>query len=467
MAVSVSRSNAAAPKLVEAGLDRPLFLGVRRSALIEIVAYLTLILVVDYFGFNGDRFREVNPHPFWPLILLISVQYGTAEGLIAAAFCTVALLAGNVPEQSINQDLYEYFLSFASNPVLWLVSSLVIGEIRTRHIHERQKLEEQLALTMKSQRELGTAYERLTAINTSLESRIASQMRTAVSMYEATRALEQSHPSEVLLGVVDTVSAVMNPEKFSLYLLLEDRLEISIGRGWKSNDTHSRVFASSSNLFQEIIGRQRILCAANPEDERILASEGVLAGPLVDNAANRVIGMLKIEQLGFFDLHFSNVQTFKVLCEWIADSYLNAQRLQERNSQQYIDGITGVATQALFIRERDFLIRLAQRIGFDVSMVVVRLENLAEVGESRATIVPIMLREVAQRVLRSTDILFEHQSGSQQYCVVLPNTTITATHVVAEKLRVALELESQTKLKDARYSVCVQEIYRRDTGGSQ
>jgi GGDEF domain-containing protein len=182
----------------------------------------------------------------------------------------------------------------------------------------------------------------------------------------------------------------------------------------------------------------------------------------VDNGASRVIGMLKIEQIGFFNLHFSNVQTFKVLCEWIADSYLNAQRLQEKNPDRYVDGLTGVATHVLFQRERDFLIHLAQRIGFDVSMIVVSLDNIEEIGESRAAVVPIMLREIAQRVLRSTDILFEHRARSRQYCVVLPNTTISATHIVANKLSAALEAATRIKLKDARYSVQVQEIYRHE-----
>jgi hypothetical protein len=72
------------------------------------------------------------------------------------------------------------------------------------------------------------------------------------------------------------------------------------------------------------------------------------------------------------------------------------------------------------------------------------------------------LREIAQRVLRSTDILFEHRARGRQYCVVLPNTTISATHIVANKLSAALEAATRIKLKDARYSVQVQEIYRHE-----
>ena len=77
--------------------------GLRKSAVIETVLYLTVALILDYVFFSGNRFWDVAPHPFWPLVLLISAQYGTSEGLFAAALAATALLAGKLPSRNMSQ----------------------------------------------------------------------------------------------------------------------------------------------------------------------------------------------------------------------------------------------------------------------------------------------------------------------------------------------------------------------------
>ena len=85
-------------------MGAPLLLGLRRSAVIEVGLYVTIALALDSFFFAGERFSAIDPHPFWPLVLLIATQYGTSEAMFAASVASVALLAGNIPPQSISQD---------------------------------------------------------------------------------------------------------------------------------------------------------------------------------------------------------------------------------------------------------------------------------------------------------------------------------------------------------------------------
>ncbi len=441
--------------------DRRKTLGIRQTALIEIVVYLGVMLALDYFIFGGDRFRDVSPHPFWPLVLLLSAQYGTAEGLLAAAAATLALLLGGVPQQTITEDMYQHLFGIVKNPLLWSVSAVVLGEVRMRHVREAQHLEIGMENTSAKTADLSKAYERLQAVRSSLESRIAGQIRTGMTMYQAMRALDRTDPNEVLMGVAETVNAVMNPEKFSVYLLSDDAMEIVLGQGWAQDDSYSRSFRSNSLLFKEIVGRQRFLCAVNEDDQKVLGPEGLLAGPLMDDKTGDIVGMLKIEKLGFMDLHFSNVQTFRVLCDWIAHSYSAAVRYQTAQSEALVNTETRVMTHTFFERQRDFLIRLGQRVGFDISMVLIRLENAEQIGRERASILPIALREVSRVELRGTDLLFEHQSEAHQYCVMLPNTSSERASIVARKLVEGLTRETKDTLRDARFSTTIQEIYRK------
>jgi GGDEF domain-containing protein len=344
--------------------------------------------------------------------------------------------------------------------LLWTTAGVVIGEIRARHVRERTQLESDLAEASQRVAQVEKAYDHLDAVKANLESRIAGQFRTGINIYRAARTLDRSDPAEVLMGVIEIVNAVMGPQKFSLYLLAEGALAISLDHGWDPSDAFSRTFRSNSTLFQEVIAGRRVLCAANPEDEKVLAGQGVLAGPLVDDETGDIAGMLKIEQLNFLDLHFSNVQTFKALCEWIAHSYFNAVHTQAAQAEALINTKTRVMTHTFFERQRDFLVKLGRRVGFEISMIVIRLENADEIGDVRASAVAVVLSSVSQELLRSTDLLFEQKAGSHQYCIMLPNTPAENAHMVGEKLKQRLLEETKGSLKDARFSVTVQSVYR-------
>jgi hypothetical protein len=344
-----------------------------------------------------------------------------------------------------------------------MIAALVLGEVRMRHTRERDELEEALARSVGQERELAMAFERVNTVRQSLEGRIAGQLRTAVTMYQAARSLDRQDPSEVLLGVVDTVLAILNPIKCSLYLLRDDALEISIGHGWTRDDNLHRVFKSTSSLFQEVIGKQRVLCAVNPEDELVLTGQGVLAGPLVDHGTGAVLGMLKIEELGFLDLHFSNIQTFTVLCDWIADSYLSAQHFQEARSAGTVSEETQVLTYKGFERQKEYLMRLASRLRFDLSMIVIRAENPTEIGGRRIVSIPGVLHEVSKSMLRRSDLLCEYQPGGLQYCILLPGATAEKASAIAARLAESLRGPIAERIAPARFQITTQDLHQKAT----
>ena len=92
---------------------------------------------------------------------MISAQYGTTEGLVAAAAATAALLLGNFPDRSINQDIYDNILAIAQLPLMWAASAVVLGELRERHIRERDQLKEDLVGALSREEQITNSYERL------------------------------------------------------------------------------------------------------------------------------------------------------------------------------------------------------------------------------------------------------------------------------------------------------------------
>ena len=79
---------------------------------VEMAIFFAVALAIDTLAFGGDRFRDVAPHPFWAVVVLVSLQYGTNEGLIAAVASSAALLIGNIPPQPLSLDSNKFTAQF-------------------------------------------------------------------------------------------------------------------------------------------------------------------------------------------------------------------------------------------------------------------------------------------------------------------------------------------------------------------
>jgi hypothetical protein len=140
----------------------------RWSFALEIALYLAAVLALDAITGTGDRFAHVEPHPFWGIVLLMAVQYGTKEALAATAASSIALLAGNLPPQSLQLNAYDYTLQVLRTPMLWMSAAVVLGELRTRHRHQfieqadrLRNAERRVGLLWRGHKDLTAAKQRL------------------------------------------------------------------------------------------------------------------------------------------------------------------------------------------------------------------------------------------------------------------------------------------------------------------
>ena len=115
------------------------------SFLQEVIFLLAAGLVVDHYFFAGDRFWGVQPHPFFFIVLLASVQYGAVEGLASALLATATLIIGNIPEPNFSENIYDHIFHTWNQPVIWIVSSVFFGGFRDRYIEERKILKKEWA----------------------------------------------------------------------------------------------------------------------------------------------------------------------------------------------------------------------------------------------------------------------------------------------------------------------------------
>ena len=155
----------------EPSVPEMLLLANWRNCLLEIVALLVVISFAQQWLFSLDHAREL-PHPYWIPVLLASSQYGLSGGLMATCAASVAFWFG-LPPPSATQDFYAYAAMVAVQPGTWLASALILGGLRTLHIHQSGEIANELALCCRHAADVCDGFERALEEINALEQRIA------------------------------------------------------------------------------------------------------------------------------------------------------------------------------------------------------------------------------------------------------------------------------------------------------
>ena len=260
-----------------------------------------------------------------------------------------------------------------------------------------------------------------------------------------------------MLGVADLVRTVMKPEKFSLFLLNNDVLESVTNEGWDDdNDSYSRWFDSGTPLFQTVIARQRQLCVNRVEDERILAGEGVLAGPLVSSDTGEVVGMVKVESLGFTDLSVNTVENFRILCEWIGTALAKARQFRTANEQRVFTD-DALYSSSYIGRQAEFLALLGRRMGFETTAITIRPTGLSRLSVGQRADLAAAIGTAVRGSLRDTDLACDFGQQGASFGVILAGTPLEGAKLVEAKLERAVRRE----LPDALANIPIGFVTRR------
>ena len=108
-------------------------------ALIEAWAIFAIILAGDAFLPSVD-FLSIEPHPFWLPVLLISLQFGAAPGVLTALMAVVVTQYFSPLVQTLNENIFDFDIRFWTQPVLWLLSAIIVGSLRSKQLDEHKKL---------------------------------------------------------------------------------------------------------------------------------------------------------------------------------------------------------------------------------------------------------------------------------------------------------------------------------------
>jgi polysaccharide biosynthesis protein PelD len=434
--------------------------GIRVSIWIELFVFYGLMLFLDIFVFHNDRFSHLSPHPFWIPILFMATQYGTNAGIISSVTATIVFLTGNIPEASVKYDFYDYIKEITIDPILWFVGAVFVGEIRMRHIRERNQLREQLIELHGQSEKITTSYSQMKQTNRNLEKKISSHSRSFLSLYEAVQKMETLNEAQILHNVKGLIETLLDPEQYSLFLIESNSHDLVIHQAynWSENDHYPTRFSPISPLYEAVVTKQNFLNILVSSNEDPLKDNGVFAGPLLHPIQKHVLGMLKIEKIDIKELTHIGFENFKTLCNWIALALTRAHLYDEALQKTYEDPTSHLLAASFFEYQLDFVKQLGKRFTFESSVLVFQIPEDILIDRNTYQKIQSIFSIAVQNILRRTDLVFDTFNNNKEFKILLPGTNYDNAWSIVQKLTQSLEPEFSQLFDFKRSHVSIQRV---------
>jgi hypothetical protein len=267
-------------------------------ALVELLVLLVVPILLEWLLPNFPDLTQIQPHPYWLPILLLSLQYGTVSGFLAAIVAIIGAWLIGWPEQDIGENHFQYLVRIWTLPVLWIGTALILGQFRMRQIMQKIELQRQVEKLEHERTTLGDYAKRMRRRCDELErSMTARATPDAVRLVDALAALRSTKVSNIETTFRQCMHALLPEGQASLFVADGDGLTLVASFGWPRNARFARRLETSAPLTRAVLGDMRAVSSLHPGDELVLAGEGLIAVPAMLPGRSAIVGMLKAEDL--------------------------------------------------------------------------------------------------------------------------------------------------------------------------
>lgn len=254
------------------------------QALAEIVILFALIYGIDRLT-PSLAILDLSPHPFWIPVLLVSLQYGTVSGFLAAAVAIVLSLFAGLPEQDIGENLFAYFLRVFGQPILWIAVALLVGQFRMRQLGAKQELRHANHALKVQRDDLARHAHALRGRVERLEQELATRYSTpphaGAAVLAQTMAEGGLFDEATRQAVLQRTATALFPEAVVTVYRVRDGILTECAVCGRKPDTGPRILIPGEDpLYQTIVTQGRRVSVLDPMGEKILGTTGLAAVPI-------------------------------------------------------------------------------------------------------------------------------------------------------------------------------------------
>ena len=194
-----------------------------RAGVVELVVLFAILMIIERLLLSPGEFAKLQPHPYWLPVILLSLQYGTADGVLAAAVAIVAGIIIGSPTQGVGEEYYRYLIRVWAVPIAWITTAIIIGEIRARQRSQFVELNRDLWKAREQSGDITKHCYRLEEKIQRLEREFATvEANSLDSLTAALEDLAHGDANEWRSALIRVHRGLMGTGSISLYLRRDD-----------------------------------------------------------------------------------------------------------------------------------------------------------------------------------------------------------------------------------------------------
>lgn len=391
--------------------------------LLEGFGLLGLLLILD-LALGGRGFAYWPVHPFALPVLLVAARHGLVPGVIvalAAALLRIGLAL-----------VHDHWTAEAwAEPVAWPFAALLVGGLVEHHRHRLAGADSAAEAARAERAAVVEANDRLAVRAVELEARLGARLTAATSVFEAARAL--GHGTEgVIRGACGLLRAATGCTACSFWLAEDGALHLVAAEGWPDGAPLSHSFARGP-LAGAIGASRGALLVTRPADRLALGGEGIMAAPVLSPWDGMLLGMVKVEDIGFADLAPDTVAALEAAAGWLGAALAESRAREAQGAGPDSSAGLSVLAGEEAGRAIRMVTGLARRVGLDLVLLSAEIPaGPRAAGALEAT------RAAMAETFRGSDLLLEARLDERRISVLLMGAQVVGAEAAAARLRAHL-----------------------------
>jgi diguanylate cyclase (GGDEF)-like protein len=366
-----------------------------------------------------------------------AIQRSALKNLMLALF--VSLLCGVVI-----YALFHVLITKRVQTISSAANELASGNLSARADAEGPDEIGELACTVNAWAE-GTAIWRH-----NLEKIVAGRMQDLTVLYQVVETTSQSlELDKVLPNVLDRVIESLHVGKGVVVLVDGDgkTLKLLAHRGL-SEESLCRVVEEGQGCIGDVILMNNLLRVTDESEE---GAERFIPGLEQDGVRSALAVPVQVrgEVLGVFAVYSTKPDRFSdedeallmTIGNQVAVSVENARLYEKTLDLARLDGLTGVANRRYLMERLTQEISRAGRYNNALSLIMMDLDKFKTFNDTYGHVKgDELLKHFARMVkaaIRISDVCGRY--GGEEFCVILPNTSIKGAALLAERIRASME----------------------------
>ncbi len=395
-----------------------------RHALIETIAGLAVIIGLGWVLRPEDPLLcEVSPHPFWVVITLVALRYGSPAGGLCALACAGLYLAGLARTGPLLSESLQLDAWRLKEPLLFVIGGMFMAEtvhsLRMRAeflLQQRMQLSEQLAAGRDAARELEQAYR-------ALEGRLAGETDTITGFFQQARAVAGQSSREIMHNLLQVLGQSLGMEGCWLW-------SREPGGHWRPFSPDQPASPINVPIAGLALREERVVNARELELEAPDADAGIIAGCLL-RPDRTVRAVVAVKSMPFARFTQRNFLFFEMLLDWASERIQHQELLGRLRGYDVFDRHLGLTSELFFRTSAAKVCQQVRRQGQDSCLLFLRFpQQLGIVIRQR---VYIVTAAIMRHAIRASDIAAYFREPDA-FVIFLPGTNRDQAAIVREKI---------------------------------